>query len=313
MPVTEEADMPGATSPAARGSRPLAVDVVQAYLTAWNAHDGAAVQALFDPAGTYVDPTLPGPIGGADIAGYVAGLTAAFPDLHFQVEAIAADGDRVTAQWRMQGTNTGLLPGAPEPSGGTCDLPGVDVITVGEAGIIGVVGYFDQKTFVEQLGLRAVVVPADEPPIVYGMSLRTDLGIAAVPGALTMTWIDVASDEESAEVQAHGTAILQGLATEPGFIGFVGTFSGARGHTLSAWTSPEAAESAMARSGPHRAAVERAGSGLGRQGFTSIWAPHRLNHQRAVCPTCHVPVDIEAGAAAAVCSCGAELGVTSYL
>jgi hypothetical protein len=39
----------------------------------------------------------------------------------------------------------------PQPTGGTCDLPGVDVITVGLGGIVSVVGYFDQKTFVEQL------------------------------------------------------------------------------------------------------------------------------------------------------------------
>lgn len=34
------------------------------YLAAWNAHDGAAVARLFAPGGTYVDPSLPGPIPG---------------------------------------------------------------------------------------------------------------------------------------------------------------------------------------------------------------------------------------------------------
>ncbi len=69
--------------------------VAQAYLDAWNAHDGAAVLATFDPTGTYIDPALPGPIGGEHLAGHVAGLVAAFPDLHFMVEDVAVDGDRV--------------------------------------------------------------------------------------------------------------------------------------------------------------------------------------------------------------------------
>jgi hypothetical protein len=69
--------------------------VAQAYLDAWNAHDGAAVLATFDPTGTYLDPALPGPIGGEHLAGHVAGLVAAFPDLHFMVEDVAVDGDRV--------------------------------------------------------------------------------------------------------------------------------------------------------------------------------------------------------------------------
>lgn len=65
----------------------------------------------------------------------------------------------------MRGTNTGLLPDAPQPTHGTVDLPGVDVITVGPDGITSVVGYVDQKTMVEQLGMQALVMPRDEGPM----------------------------------------------------------------------------------------------------------------------------------------------------
>ena len=127
--------------------------LVEAYVAGWNAHDGSAVLATFADGGTYEDPTLPGPIGGEDLVGYITGLATAFPDLHFDVEGLAVDGDEAFLRWRMRGTNTGPMPGAPEPSNGTCDLPGIDVITVGESGIVRVVGYFDQKTLGEQLGL----------------------------------------------------------------------------------------------------------------------------------------------------------------
>jgi predicted ester cyclase len=95
---------------------------VQAYL-AWNAHDAGAVRATFEDGGTYVDPTLPGPLAGEAIEMYVNGLIAAFPDLRFEVGSIRPDGDRVFAEWRMQGTNTGPLPGAPSPPVGRATCP----------------------------------------------------------------------------------------------------------------------------------------------------------------------------------------------
>lgn len=43
------------------------------------------------------------------------------------------------------------------------------------------VGYFDQKTFIEQLGLQALIVPEDEWLLHYGIAVRTDLGITQCP------------------------------------------------------------------------------------------------------------------------------------
>src|SRR5438067_8040896 len=149
---------------------------VEAYAEAWNAHDGAAVAALV--SGSYHDPTLPAPISGDELAAYVDGLCAAFPDLHFDhAEEPVVAGDRVVAPWRMRGTNDGApLPGAPAPTGGTCDLSGLDVITVDGDRVASVQGYFDQKTFVEQLGLQAIVAPADAWPTSFGLATRVDLG-----------------------------------------------------------------------------------------------------------------------------------------
>lgn len=292
----------------------LPVEVAQAYLRGWNDHDGAAVTRLFSPNGTYVGPTLPGPLSGQAIAEYVAGLVTAFPDLVFAVEGISVDGDQVTVQWRMQGTNTGPFPGAPQPTGGTCDLRGVDVITVGSDGITSVVGYFDQKTFIEQLGLQALIVPKNEWPLHYGTSVRTDLGNTTVPGAITMTWIDVDSDQEQGEVALRAASIIEALASEPGFIGWLGTFSDHRGHTLTAWTNPEAAEAAINRNSPHHLAKDRVmNSKLGRHVFTSFWKPHHLNDQVGTCPNCDRMVPIASRVQSAHCECGGEVAVTSYI
>lgn len=300
------------------GTRPKTaggpVEVAESYLQAWNDHDGAAVARLFAPNGTYIDPTLRGPLSGDAIATHVVGLVAAFPDLAFAVEGISADGDRVTAQWRMQGTNTGPFPGAPQPTGGTCDLAGVDLITVGCDGITSVVGYFDQKTFVEQLGLQALIVPRGEWPLHYGISARTDLGNTIVPGAITMTWIDVDSNQGWGEVRFRTASIVEALSSEPGFIGWVGASSDHRGHTLTAWTTPEAAEAAIARAVPHRDAMDRfMRHGLGARAFTSLWIPYRLNDQLGTCPSCGHRVSIASGAQSAHCECGGQVTVTSYI
>jgi predicted ester cyclase len=112
--------------------------------------------------GTYVDPTLPGPVSGGDLNGYINALVAAFPDMAFTTERIIAAGDLVVLQWRMAGTNLGPLPGALAPTGGKTDLPGVDVITVEPDGIRSVVGYFDQLTMLAQLGVDLQVGPPQE-------------------------------------------------------------------------------------------------------------------------------------------------------
>jgi hypothetical protein len=258
------ADQPKATR--------LPGEIAHAYLQAWNNHDGAAVTALFGPNGTYVDPTVSSPLYGEAITTHVVGLVTALPDLAFIMEAASVDGDRVTLPWRLQ-ANTGAFPGGLQPTGGRCDVPGVDVITVGPEGIISVVGYFDQKTFVEQLGLQAVIVPPDHGPLHWGTSARTDLGNVTVPGALTMTWIEH-RDEEGSEVGLRAMNIIEALSSEPGFIGWVGASFGHRGHTLTAWTIPQAAEAAIGRMALHREAMKRfMKQGLGVNAFTSFLDP----------------------------------------
>ncbi|SNS42307.1 conserved hypothetical protein, steroid delta-isomerase-related [Geodermatophilus saharensis] len=290
----------------------LAAETAERYTRAWNAHDGAEVAACFAEDGTYLDPTLPVPLPRAAVAGMVAGLVAAFPDLVFAGEDLAVDGNRVFARWRLQGTNTGPLPGLPQPTGARCDLPGIDVITVDDTGITSVVGYFDQKTFAEQLGLRALVVPGDAPPVRFGFSARTELGRTQVPGALAMTTIAVREGEED-ELNARTGAIVEALAGDPDFLGIVATNGSGRGHTFTAWASPEAAERAVAAARPHRDAVARVEDGFGTGGSTGIWVPHRLNPQWARCPGCGGRVRFPAGAATAACRCGGEVRVSAYL
>ena len=213
-------------------------------------------------------------------------------------------------QWRMRGTNSGApLPGAPAPTGGTVDLPGVDVVTMAGGRLVDVVGFFDQKTFIEQLGLQVHLSPQNEWPVQHGTSLRVDIDSREAPGALTFTWIDLADGEE-AELLSRSQEIVMAVAGEPGFLGFGATTVGTRFSTLALWTSPEAAEAAEARARPHQEAMARVQrEGFGRRGFTSFWQPYRINEQRSRCAVCGSWTGV-----AELCACGAPaVDPTPYL
>lgn len=304
MTQTDDVQVPAQV----RSRGPL--ELVEDYAAAWNAHDGAAVAALV--TGTYVDPTLAEPVRGGEIATMVDGLCAAFPDLRFEHVSSTAQDDRVVFEWRMRGTNDGApLPGAPAPTGGTVDLPGVDVITTADGQLVDVIGYFDQKAFVEQLGLQTIPMPVDSWPVSYGTSVRVDLGNLTVPGAITMTWIEV-DEADRGELITRTTEMITAWASDPAFVGFQSTAVGTRNLTLTAWTSPAAAEAAVARNAPHSAAQQRVTrDGFGLRGFTSFWQPYRLNEQFVQCG-CGAYVGL-GGRPSATCDCGTEHAAAPYV
>ena len=61
-------------------------------------------------------PTDPVPRGPEAIKEHVAGWIASFPDLHFRIEQMLSEGDRVATQLLMEGTHEGAWLGIP-PSG----------------------------------------------------------------------------------------------------------------------------------------------------------------------------------------------------
>ena len=93
--------------------------------------------------------------------------------------------------------------------------------------------------------------------MLFGMSARTDLGNPTVPGALAMTWIDVDSLDEQVEGQGRTRGCCRGCARSRASSAGSVPSPGCAGTLPHAGTSPEAAESALARSAPHRGGIER--------------------------------------------------------
>jgi steroid delta-isomerase-like uncharacterized protein len=257
------------------------LEALERYFDGWNDHDPVAVVASLCGDGTYEDPVTGAPIGGEMLAGYVGAILVGFPDLSFVIESVDASSDtQAVARWRMRGTNTGPTPDRP-PTGGTVDLPGVDLLTYDpdQDRVRTVVGYFDTATMYHQLGLQTFLMPNDmEPVLAFGTSGRVETGRDAVPGAFTVTWIEIDPEHAGALGAATERIVMQELGNDD-YLGSCFVTVGRRNYTFTAWTSVEAAKRAL-KGGAHGEAMRLAtGEGLGAnaRGITSFWSPVQLN------------------------------------
>jgi steroid delta-isomerase-like uncharacterized protein len=101
------------------------------------------------------DFRLPPGDHGLDRDGLVAVLQyyfAAFPDLHYEVETLVAEGDKVVAHARMSGTHSGEYAGR-VGSGRTFEVDEVDIFDVVDDRITGYRIVRDELGFRRQLGL----------------------------------------------------------------------------------------------------------------------------------------------------------------
>ncbi len=87
--------------------------LIRRWVELWNAGDAAAIAALVTPDYVRHDPNAPEVRGPEAERQLVAMYRAAFPDLHFTVEHLVADGDLVVARFTVRGTHRGELMGIP--------------------------------------------------------------------------------------------------------------------------------------------------------------------------------------------------------
>jgi steroid delta-isomerase-like uncharacterized protein len=263
-----------------------AIDVAYQYFDAWNRHDAAGVVATLAPDGTYTDPTTRGPLSGEALISYINGIVSAFPDLSFEIISAAPAGDGLVAgQWLMKGTNTGPFAGAP-PTGQSVALPGADFIIIEDDKICSVQSYFDQRTFVEQLGLQAIVQPYSIGPFTFGTSTRATTGKRTKPGAFSLTWLEVRSEEEVNEVRERGRQVVQEMMQMPGFISSANMVVGRRLITTTAWENTEAPKQLL-RGGAHKEAMGRFfNSDFAAVGTTMVFVPDHINAMWMRCTVC---------------------------
>jgi steroid delta-isomerase-like uncharacterized protein len=120
---------------------------------AWNSHDPQRVAALCagDYEGENVGEATPhrGPDG---MAASVATYLAAFPDLHFIVDDVVVQGNRVVQVWHAHATHRGPLMNIP-PTARRVEVRGASVLTFRGDKLYRAVYIWDVAGLLREIGL----------------------------------------------------------------------------------------------------------------------------------------------------------------
>lgn len=251
-------------------------DIAERYVEAWNEHDPQRIVDCFAPGGTYEDPATGGALTGEAIADYARGLFEAFPDVRFDVRSTGQLGEnRLASEWTMRGTHRGPYRNLP-PTGSSVELPGTDVLELGDGRIESLRGYFDRQALQEQMGLQVLVQPEELGPATFGWGAHFAAPGDGKPGAVSLTKLRASSEEAVERVQQLSRSILrEDLVDSPGFLGFYGGAAGRDMFTVTAWEDVDAVGDVLA-SDAHQHAVGEFRDELAEGGVLTVWVPERM-------------------------------------
>ena len=104
-------------------------------------------------ASNVIDHTAPSwaPPGIAGFKQQMIAWFSAFPDSHFDIDDMIAQGDRVTIRWTVEGTQEGIFRDIP-PTGKHITMSGIDEVRIAFGQIVEHWGYPDLLGLLDQLG-----------------------------------------------------------------------------------------------------------------------------------------------------------------
>lgn len=118
----------------------------------WNQKKYEVAEELQAPDYTFHDPAAP-PINSAEgYKQFAMMYHTAFPDLHFTIEDIFGEGDRVCLRWSCTGTHEGELMGIP-PTGKTVNTLGNDILRIADGKIAEQWVNWSTLSMLQQLGV----------------------------------------------------------------------------------------------------------------------------------------------------------------
>lgn len=126
--------------------------IARRALEAINDKDFAFVDQLYAPTYTRHDPDSPQVRSREDYRQYLTGLCTTFPDLHFIVDDLIAEGDQVVCRFSVRGTHTNPWRGLP-PTGKQVLITGINISRFAENKVIE--DWFNTDIFglAQQLGI----------------------------------------------------------------------------------------------------------------------------------------------------------------
>jgi steroid delta-isomerase-like uncharacterized protein len=90
-------------------------------------------------------------------------LHGGFPDIHYEVEDLLAEGDRVTVRWHWKGTHRGTFAGY-APTGKTVTNEGMAIFQLRDGKIVQSWLQTDRLGFLQEIGVVPKSVGAGGPP-----------------------------------------------------------------------------------------------------------------------------------------------------
>ncbi|MEK1895958.1 MAG: ester cyclase [Rhizobium sp.] len=133
---------------------PLAV--VEQYLAAWNAHDGAKAASYFDEKVSYYDASVGKPtVGQAEAkAAVIDNFMTAVPDLKWMMRGDPiVSANKVSFEWTFTGTNSAAWADGTAATNKSFSFDGASVFVIEKGAIKQQSDYYDALGFYKQLGL----------------------------------------------------------------------------------------------------------------------------------------------------------------
>jgi glyoxylase-like metal-dependent hydrolase (beta-lactamase superfamily II)/predicted ester cyclase len=148
--------------------------VVREYFGALTRGESDAPVRFYAPDGVGHIHGVIGPAPPEESVTFFSELFDAFPDWHFEVLDLIAEGDKAAVRWRARGTFAG--PGnfmGFEPSGARADVEGADMIWVRDGKIVRLEAYMNGAELARQLGALPPAGSVAEERLAKAFNLRT--------------------------------------------------------------------------------------------------------------------------------------------
>ncbi len=124
------------------------------YEEGWNQKNLSTVDETHSPDTIHHDPSNPTAITGVEgIKNRLAQVIQAFPDIHFNIEDMIAEEDKVAVYWTLSGTQKGEFAGIP-PTGKRIEgIQGIIIHRLSNGKIVEDKAVRDTLSMMQQLGV----------------------------------------------------------------------------------------------------------------------------------------------------------------
>lgn len=148
--------------------------IARSYFEAVAARDLDAMTAFYEVGGTgeihgLVELTVPD-----SYRAWFANLFAAFPDFHFEILDVVAEGEVAAVRWHASGTFDGAVRfEGVDPTGAKIDLTGCDVLRIRNGKIHRNDAYMNGAQMAQQLGALPPTGSLPERAMLAALNLKT--------------------------------------------------------------------------------------------------------------------------------------------